>query len=148
MAEREPRPTIRIKRLREEAQLPTYTHEGDAGFDLYSTEEYSLQPRERHAFKLGIASEIPPGWFVSFRDRSGNAGRHGVHVLAGVVDSGYRGEWGVILINLGDKPFSVKEGDRIAQGILQQVGQAKIVETDELKGSARGESGFGSSGKR
>jgi dUTP pyrophosphatase len=130
------------------AHLPQYAHPGDAGFDLYSVEEGILNPGEKHMFALGIASEIPEGWYVSIRDRSGMAAKNGIHVLGGVVDSSYRGEWKVILVNLGKEAFTVSIGDRIAQGILQPAPQAELVEVKSLSESDRGEGGFGSTGKK
>lgn len=137
---------ISFKRLRPEATLPTYAHEGDAAFDLFSCEDKTLAPREFYKFDIGWASEVPSGFFVRFAPKSGLALRAGIDVLGGVIDAGYRGEWGVILINLGDKPYEVKAGDKIAQGLLLKVEFADIKEVDGLSSSERGDAGFGSTG--
>lgn len=139
---------VKFQLLREGAKLPAYAHPGDAGFDLYSTETKTLEPGERYVFQLDIASEIPQGFFVSFRDKSGLAAKYGLHTLAGVIDSGYRGEWGVVIVNTGTEPVTINKGDKIAQGILQEAPQAKIVEVEKLSETERGSGGFGSTGKR
>lgn len=142
------RPVLKIKLLRTEAKLPRYHHDDDAGFDLFSMEDKTLKPGESHLFRLGIASEIPHGWYVALRDRSGFAARHGLHNLAGTIDAGYRGEWGIIMVNLGKKAVKIKKGERIGQGILLPAVQAKITETEELSQTKRGEGGFGSTGRK
>lgn len=142
------RPLLKFQILNEDAKLPQYAHEDDAGFDLYATEEVLLKPGGRHIFKLGIASQIPHGWFVSLRDRSGLAAKQGLHILAGVVDSGYRGEWGAVVVNLGEDAVSIKKGDRVAQGILQPVAHAKIEQAAQLSETERGKGGFGSTGRK
>lgn len=139
--------TIKFKRLVPEAKIPQYAHPFDAGFDLYSIEEYTLQPGERHTFGTGLASEIPEGWFVMFKGKSGLATKGGIECLAGVIDSGYRGEWGVVLINLGKEAYTIKAGDKVTQGILIPVNQAKMLEVEELSDSDRGGKGFGSTGR-
>ncbi|MAG59775.1 dUTP diphosphatase [Candidatus Woesebacteria bacterium] len=128
--------------------LPEYANQGDAGFDLRSQERVSLAPGEQHIFKLGLRSEIPPDWAVLLRDRSSLAAKHGLHVHAGVIDSGFRGEWGVVLFNHGKESVTIDEGERIAQGILQPAPQAKIVEVQELSNTERGSGGFGSTGRK
>lgn len=149
MEEREKpkQPVIKFKLLTKEAKLPTYAHEGDAGFDISTTEEKTLNPDERHAFSTGLASEIPPGYYVQLGDRSGHALKHGLHVLAGKVDERYRDEWKVVLVNMGDKPYPVEKGEKIAQGELRPRIEAKFEEVEELPETDRGP-GFGSSGKR
>jgi len=138
--------TIKIKKINSYAIIPKYAHEGDAGFDLCSVEEYILSPGEKEIVKTGLQMEIPEGYFGSIRDRSGMAAKHAIHTLAGVVDSHYRGEVGVVLINLGKEKYEVKKGDRIAQMIIQPVETAKIEEVNELSETKRGEGGFGSTG--
>lgn len=139
---------VKFKKLKPEAIIPQYAHLTDAGFDLFSIEDYCLKPGERHVFWIGLASEIPEGYFVMIKPRSGLAVKRGIDVLAGVIDSGYRGEWGVVLINLGSKPFEFKKGDKIAQGILFKYEKPEIQEAKKLKSSQRGEGGFGSSDKK
>ena len=140
--------TIKFNILSKDGKLPVYAHEGDAGFDIYTSESLVLKKGEYKAVSTGISSEIPKDYFVSFRDRSGLAFNFGLHVLAGVIDSGYRGEWKVIIVNLGKKTYKVEKGERIAQGILQLAPQAKIVEAKKLSKSKRGKRGFGSTGKK
>ncbi|HJX45730.1 hypothetical protein A2W13_02280 [Candidatus Woesebacteria bacterium RBG_16_36_11] len=142
------KPTLKFKIIKKEGKIPSYAHEEDAGFDLYSTIAVIIKKGKIQTIPLGIASEIPGGWFVSFRDKSGLAAKFGIHVMAGVVDSGYRGEWLVVLVNLGDNDYSVGKGDKIAQGILQIVPRPKITEVNKLNLSKRGTGGFGSTGKK
>jgi dUTP pyrophosphatase len=101
---------------------------------------------EIYPVATGIASEIPINCFVSFRDRS-SMGIKGLHVLAGVIDAGYRGEWKVIMINLGNSDYQIEIGDKIAQGILQDATQVKIKQVNKLSNTKRGKEGFGSTGK-
>lgn len=138
---------IEFKKIFPEARLPSYAHRSDAGFDLFSIENYQLRPGERYLFGTGIKSKIPRGYCVIIKPKSGLAVRAGIDVLAGVIDSGYRGEWQVLLINLGNKPYHFRKGDKIAQGLLIQVGKAKITRAEWLSASTRGEDGFGSTGK-
>jgi len=139
---------IKFKLLKKGAKIPSYAHKGDAGIDLYSDKSKTLKKGSHDIFPLGIASKLPEGYFVSFRDRSGLAKDHGVHVLGGVVDSSYRGEWKVILANFGPKDYKVAKGERIAQGILQPAPQAEIVKVKRLGRTQRGKKGFGSTGKK
>jgi len=138
---------IKFKKIKIEAIVPRYALSGDAGMDIFSAENYTLSPGERHGFSTGVASEIPEGFFILFAPKSGLALKDGIDVLAGVIDSGYRGEWIVILINFGDKQKEVKVGDKLAQGILQKVEPLEVREVEELSKSERGEGGFGSTGK-
>ena len=138
---------IKFKKTKENAVLPTYAHLTDAGFNLYSTENYSLIPGERYAFNIGLISEFPEGYFVVIKPRSGLAVKSGIDVLAGIIDSGYRGEWGIVLINLGQEVYEFKIGDKIAQGIILPYKQAQIEESETLGESDRGVGGFGSTGR-
>ena len=139
---------IKIKLISKEAKLPTYAHSGDAGFDIYSTESGAIKPGSIKIFSTGIASEFSEKWFVLFRDRSGLAAKYGIHILAGVLDSGYRGEWKVVLVNLGKKNYKVEKGERIAQGILLPIVRAKIKKAKNLSETKRGSGKFGSTGKK
>jgi len=143
-----PRTTLKFKIIKKEGKIPSYAHKEDAGFDLFSTVKVIIKKGKIQTIPLGIASEIPEEWFVSFRDKSGLAAKYGIHVLAGVVDSGYRGEWLVVLVNLGDKDYRIEKGDKIAQGILQMVPKPKIIRVNALDSSERGSGGFGSTGKK
>ncbi len=140
-------PLLKFKKLHPQAVIPKYAHATDAGFDLVTVETLALAPGAKATISLGLASEIPEGYFVSFRDRSGLAAKHGLHVLAGVIDAGYRGEWKVVMVNLGHETYEIAAGERIAQGIFHKLPAVKIVEVDRLGDSERGEGGFGSSGK-
>lgn len=139
--------TIKFKKLKENAVLPSFANPGDAGMDIFSIEDYILKPGERHGFSTGIASELPEGYFIRFAPKSGLAVKSGIDVMAGVVDNGYRGEWIVILINQGQEPKEIKAGDKISQGILQKIESAEIIEETELNETQRGTGGFGSTGR-
>ncbi|HEX6976816.1 MAG TPA: dUTP diphosphatase [Patescibacteria group bacterium] len=141
-------PVLNIKILSPDAKLPTYAHPGDAGFDLYSPIAGSIEPRKRKKIALGIAGEIPQDWVVFFKDKSGQTDREGTHVMAGVIDSIYRGEWQLILYNTDDSTFVFEQGQKIAQGVLLYAPQAKILQVEQLSETQRGEGGFGSTGKK
>ena len=141
---------IRIKRLRAEALLPRYAHGAgeDAGLDLFAAEDAVLEPGCPAAIPTGLAMEVPPGFEVQVRPRSGLALQHAITLpnSPATIDPGYRGEVKVILLNLGRQPYQVRRGDRIAQLVLARY---EPVEWDEgeLANSRRGEGGFGSSGR-
>ncbi len=128
--------------------LPAYATDGAAGMDVLAAEELTLQPGERHAVATGLAMAIPPGFEIQVRPRSGLALKHGISVpnTPGTIDSDYRGELKVILINHGAKPFAIHRGDRIAQLVLAPVVQACWQVVDALDDTARGAGGFGSTG--
>jgi len=136
---------IKVKRIHPEAKLPVYGHPGDAGFDLFACESLVLAPGEVRAVPTGIALAIPRGFVGLIWDKSGISLK-GVHKLAGVVDSGYRGEVRVVMANLGHAPYEIQAGMKIAQMLVQPVQETKIVEADSLDGTSRGEGGFGSTG--
>ncbi|MFM7949159.1 MAG: dUTP diphosphatase [Actinomycetales bacterium] len=141
---------VLIKRLDKELPIPTYAKPGDAGVDLYSTIEASLAPGERKLFPTGIAIALPPGTAAFVHPRSGRAITEGLGMVnaPGTVDAAFRGELKVILINHDpENTIAIKRGERIAQLVIQRVEHAEFVELDELPGSARGEGGFGSTGK-
>lgn len=138
---------LKFKLLDPKAIMPLYAHADDAGFGIYSIEEKVLKPMEYYAVATGISTEIPADYFVSIRDRSSMAIK-GIHVMGGVIDSGYRGEWKIIMINLGGVDYKIEVGDKIAQGILQNAKQPKIELVKDLSDSSRGEKGFGSTGRK
>jgi len=140
---------IKIEKIFPDAILPSYAHPGDAGMDLFSYETYILKLGERRLFKTGLKVEIPEGYEMQIRPRSGSALNHGVTVLntPGTIDAGYRGEVGVILINHGEEVYSIKKGDKIAQAVISSVERAVLEEVEKLEESSRGEGGFGSTGK-
>jgi len=137
---------IRIKKLTPEAIIPQAQRPGDAGLDLYSIEDYELKPGERHVFKTGLSIELPHGFVSLIWGRSGLAVRHGLATIAGLIDSNYRGEYSVIILNTSNENYMVKKGDRIAQLLIQKHENVEFVETEELSDSARGAAWSGSSG--
>lgn len=140
--------TLRIKRLHPDATLPAYAHESDAGMDVCSVDDLTIPPGGRALVRTGLVFLLPPRTEAQVRSRSGLALKKGVFVLnsPGTIDSGYRGEVGIILANTGDEPFEVKKGDRIAQVVLAPVTQATIAEVDVVDATDRGAGGFGSTG--
>lgn len=138
---------LKIKKLNPEAVLPNYSYEDDAAFDLFSTEDIEIKSNHRVQVPTGIAMQIPVGFVGLIWDKSGLSHKHGLKTLGGVVDSGYRGEVQVGLINLGKESYKIKKGHKVAQMIIQKKETCEIVEVDELEESERGEGGFGSSGK-
>jgi dUTP pyrophosphatase len=140
---------LRVRRLDERALLPTRAHENDAGLDLHAVEQLQMEPGERAVVRTGIAVEIPAGRAGLVLPRSGLADRHGIALVnaPGLIDSGYRGELKVLLLNTDrSRPFTVSPGDRIAQLVLIAVEAPDVVEVQELALSERGTGGFGSSG--
>lgn len=138
---------IAFMKLSEDATTPTQAHPFDAAYDLHATEDYLLQPRERHLFATNIACLMPAGYYGRVAPRSGLAYKYGIDVLAGVVDRSYTGDIGVILINLGEEAYQVKKWDRIAQFIIENCAQVEWELVDSLEESARGEWARWSSGK-
>lgn len=151
------RPTldVYVKKIHEDAVLPEYQTEGAAGFDFHaylSENEYERQvpivipPMKRALFRTGLAMELPEGAELMVRPRSGLALKNGIYAHIGTIDSDYRGEIGVILFNLGEEPFVVKHGDRIAQGVVDYLPKVNFIVKDELSETERGANGFGSTG--
>lgn len=141
---------VLITRLDHELPLPSYAKAGDAGADLFSRVDLELKPMERALVPTGIAIALPPGFAGFIHPRSGRAAKEGLSMVnaPGTIDSGYRGEIQVILINLDkEKSITIKRGERIAQLVIQKVSQAEFVELEHLPGTSRGEAGFGSTGK-
>ena len=128
--------------------LPVYATAGAAGMDVVSAEDVTLSPGARHAVATGLAVAIPPGFEIQVRPRSGLALKHGITVpnTPGTIDSDYRGELKVILINHGSEDFAIRRGDRVAQLVLAPVTRAGWVEVTSLDETARGAGGFGSTG--
>ncbi len=136
---------IAVKKMVPEARIPVYHHQGDAGMDLFSCVQMVIKPGETAAVPTGLQMAIPFGYVGLIWDKSGIALK-GIHRLAGVVDAGYRGEVKVVLTNLGQEPFEITPGMKIAQMLVQPVESPEIVEVDELDKTSRGEGGFGSTG--
>lgn len=141
--------TLKAKKLNDLAVIPTYATSGCSGMDVYSTEKCQLQPHQFKAIGTGLAFEIPEGYEIQVRPRSGLAAKHGVTVLntPGTIDSSYRGECKVILINHSDKTYDIEVGDRIAQFVIAEVCNVDIELVDELSKTDRGDGGLGSTGK-
>jgi len=137
---------LKFKLLKKSAKLPFYAYPTDAGFDLFSIEKDVIKKGKFSLIQLGIVSEIPKNHYVQIFGKSGLSAK-GLHVMGGVIDSGYRGEWKVIIANLGKKDYKFLQGDKVAQGILLPAKQAKISQVTQLKISDRGDKGFGSTGK-
>ncbi|MFB5588494.1 dUTP diphosphatase [Bacillus cereus] len=163
---------VKIKRLHEDAVIPKYAKPGDSGFDLVAVEDVIIEPGETNVVKTGLAFEIPPGYEMQIRPRSGISRKTKLRVVLGTIDSGYRGEVGVIVDNVWhvtdrstprfqlidgrseyaggvhyDKgTYIIRKGDRIAQGVLTAVGHTTFEEVEELTESERGEDGYGSTG--
>lgn len=142
--------TIELKRLPHGADLPTpaYATAGAAGMDVVSAEDVILPPGGRHAVATGFRLAIPDGYEIQVRPRSGLALKHGISLpnTPGTIDSDYRGELKIIMINLGDEAFAIKRGDRIAQLVAAPVQLAIFAEVAELSDTERGTGGFGSTG--
>jgi dUTP pyrophosphatase len=140
--------TVKIKKLHPDAKLPEAARDGDVAFDLCSVVDYDLETGSRYAVPTGIAMEIPRGYEGQIRPRSGLSLRQGITTLntPGTIDSGYRGEVKVILINHGNDTFQIEKGMRIAQLAIRPVPDVKFVEVDDLEESQRGTGGFGSTG--
>jgi len=141
---------VMVKRLPhfEGLELPAYATHGAAGVDVVAAEDVTLAPGARHAVATGLAVAIPPGFEIQVRPRSGLALKHGITVpnTPGTIDSDYRGELKVILINHGAEAFEIRRGDRVAQLVLAPVTQLSWLKVDELDDTARGSGGFGSTG--
>ena len=137
---------VLAKRLRPEAILPVRGSASAAGYDLYSAEECVIPAGGRYAVPTALALAIPEGCYGRIAPRSGLAAKHGIDVLAGVVDSDYRGEVYALLQNLGPKDFHVKHGDRVCQIIVEFVAPTTLQEAAELPKTLRGTAGFGSTG--
>ena len=141
--------TVNIKVLKEteDAVLPTYAHFGDAGADLYANEEVDIQPNEVKIIQTGLKVEIPDGYEMQVRPRSGMSTKTPVLGILGTVDSGYRGSLGVMLYNHGDIPYRVQKGDRIAQAVIAPTYHGNFLISDSLSETERNENGFGSTGQ-
>ena len=140
---------VKVKILNPDAIVPKYQTEEAAGFDLPSIEEKTIKAGERDVIKTGLAVALPKGYELQVRPRSGLALKNGITVLntPGTVDSDYRGELMVILLNTSNEDFAVKKGDRIAQAVIKEILQADFAVVDELDSTERGTGGFGSTGK-
>jgi len=140
---------IKVKLLDKSLPVPNYAHKGDAGVDLYSAIDCIVKSFERKLIPTGIKVSIPQGYAGFVQPRSGLAIKHGIALVnsPGLIDSGYRGQICVIMVNLDkDNEFKIKKGDKICQFVIKKKKAAEFVEVDELDESERGEGGFGSTG--
>ena len=139
---------VKIKRIKDNAVIPSYAHDGDAGVDLYSTEDYLLKPRDRCLVSTGIKIALPHGYEAQTRPKSGLALKQGLSIAntPGTIDSCYRGEVGIIAINLGKEDIKIEKGKKVARMVFNKVEEAKFEEVEELDSTKRGDGGFGSTG--
>jgi len=140
---------VPVVRLDPDLPLPGYAHPGDAGADLVTAVDVTLQPGERALVPTGIAMAVPEGYVALVHPRSGLAARHGLSIVntPGTIDAGYRGEVKVLLVNLDPaEPIELRRGDRVAQLVIQRVEQAAFTEVEVLPESVRGGGGYGSTG--
>jgi dUTP pyrophosphatase len=137
---------LNIQRISKDIELPSYSQQGDAGIDLRSAEDITLKPNELRTIKSGIKIEIPPNHVGLIWDRSGLAAKNGLTCLAGVIDSNFRGEIGIVLKNLGNESIQIEKNMRIAQLLIQPIISANIEEVSQVDETKRNHDGFGSSG--
>lgn len=137
---------LKFKKLHPDAKIPSYAYAGDAGLDLYVAGDLVIKKGERKSIPLGIAIEIPDGYVGILFDKSGLSHKHGLKSYGGIIDSGYRGEIHVGMMNLSDTDYEFKKGDKVIQILIMPVLHAEVIEIDELSDSDRGTGAFGSSG--
>lgn len=138
---------IKVKKLKENAKMPSYAHPGDVGMDLFSMETVTIKPMEHYRFWHGFAMEFPEGYGGIIMDK-GSISKAGLHHMGGVFDAGYRGEYNTLLVNLSDKPYTFEEGDKVSQLLIFPVAIGELEVVDNLSESERGEGMFGSTGKK
>ena len=137
---------MKVKRIHKDAKLPRYGHVGDAGLDLFSVMACVLKGGEARAISTGIQVAIPDGYVGLIWDKSGISLKN-IHRLAGVVDSGYRGEIKVVMTNLSTEAFAIEKGMKIAQILIQPIFKVRVIDSEVLDDTSRGENGFGSTGE-
>jgi dUTP pyrophosphatase len=137
---------LKVKLIHPDAQVPSRGSIHAAGVDLYAPEGHRLVPGQRKLIPTGLKIAVPHGFYGRVAPRSGIAFKHGIDVLAGVIDSDYRGELGVLLINTGTQNFIIQKGDRIAQLIVEAILTPEVIHVEELDDTERGAGGFGSTG--
>ena len=138
--------TIKFQKISDDAIIPHYAHPDDAGMDIFSAEETVIKAGEIKSVRTGIKMELPECFVGLVWDKSGLALKNGIKTMAGVIDSGYRGEIGIVLANLSDQDYKIEKGQKIAQMLVQKVERAEIEETKNLNETSRGAGGFGSTG--
>ena len=137
---------VQIKKINSKAKLPVYAYQNDAGMDLFSVEDIVLQPGELKTISTGIAMAIPVGYVGLLWDKSGLASKYELKVMGGIIDSNYRGEIKIIIKNLSKVKYKVKQGNKIAQMLIQKVENPLIKEVAKLGDTNRNQGGFGSTG--
>jgi len=137
---------IKFKKLNKNAIIPSFSYEGDAGMDIYCDSDFTFEPGKIISVSTGISMELPKSYVALIWDRSGLAFKNGIKTMGGVLDSGYRGEIKVIMINLSKDELAIKKGSRIAQMLIQKYEVPEIEVVKELSDSERSSGGFGSSG--
>ncbi len=137
---------LKIKKLHKDMKMPSYAHPGDVGLDLCSLEDVTIPPGGHHRFMNGFALEFPHGFAAIVKDK-GSISKAGLHVMGGVFDAGYRGEYNVHLVNLGNSSYTFEKGDKVAQLVILPVEIVALEEVEELSETSRGEGRFGSTGK-
>lgn len=137
---------VKVKKLHEDAKIPTKAHKTDAGFDLFAAEDSIVWSGQTKLISTGIAVELPEGYEMQIRPRSGLSVKTSLKVVLGTVDAGYRGEIGIIAQNSGNKEYLIHKGDKIAQAVIQKLPEIELIEVDELENGERGANGFGSTG--
>lgn len=137
---------IKFQKISDEAIIPNYAHQGDAGVDIFSAEDTVIKASEIKRVRTGVKMELPEGFVGLVWDKSGLALKNGIKTMAGVIDSCYRGEIMIILANLSDKDYKIKKRQKIAQMLIQKAERAEIKEVLELSETKRGGGGFGSTG--
>jgi dUTP pyrophosphatase len=138
---------LKVKKVHNDAKLPEYAHPHDAGMDLFALSDTEISPGEFIAIGTGVSIEVPEGYAGLIWDKSGIAITNGLKILGGVIDSGYRGEVKVGIINLSKKNYKFEKGHKVAQMIIQEIKRANLIEVINLSKSSRGDQGFGSTGK-
>jgi dUTP pyrophosphatase len=137
---------LQIQKLKEEAVVPQYAHPGDAGMDFCASEDVTIEPGQRALIPTGIAMAIPEGYVALVWDKSGRASKDGVTTMAGVIDSGYRGEIQILMFNTTEDPWTVNAGEKVAQILIQPIAAPEVEVVESLDETSRGAAGFGSTG--
>jgi len=139
--------SLKIKKIKEDAKLPSFAYKGDAGMDLFAFESVVIKSGERKQVPTGIAIEIPNGYAGLIWDKSGLSMKHGIKTLGGVVDAGYRGEIIVGIVNLSKDEYVIEKHHKVAQMLIQKTEEVEIQETEDLGDAPRSNNGFGSTGQ-
>lgn len=137
---------IKIKKLHPNAVIPSYAHVGDAGMDVRTVTDITLEPGIPVRIPTGLSMELPEGYVALIWDKSGLASKYGLKTLGGVIEHTYRGEYQVAMINLTQQPYEFKQGDKVAQLLIQPIVTADPIEVDQLSETERGDGSFGSTG--